>query len=136
MKHAEAELKPEVTSIRADVGAAVTDADVDSYARITDIQDKSSRLRALVQAWEKQQREERKMRKDYAERMLWGLVGQGLLVNLAFFGIGFGWLEIEKWVATSFILAVLAEISGMTLLILRYLFPKESTDLLATIQKL
>jgi len=58
------------------------------------------------------------------------------LVNFAFFAIGWGWITVSPWVANSFILAVFGEISGMVLLVVKYLFPKVSSDVLATLEKL
>ena len=76
------------------------------------------------------------MRQKYAKWLLAAMFVQMALVNLAFLAIGFGWIQINPWVANSFILAVFGEISGMVLFIVKYLFPKVSSDVLATIEKL
>jgi hypothetical protein len=76
------------------------------------------------------------MRKTYATALLAGLGVQMLLVNAAFFLIGFKLLQVEQWIANTFIMAVFAEIAGMTFFVIKYLFPKVSSDVLATLEKL
>ncbi len=58
------------------------------------------------------------------------------LVNFAFFCIGWGWIHVDKWVSTSFILAVLGEIVGMANIVIKYLFPKQGDTILHLIEKL
>ena len=118
------------------VGAAVTREDLDAYGRLREIEDKSHKLQMILEAWRLQHAEERAMRKTYATAMLAGLGTQALLVNAAFFLIGFKLIQVDQWVANTFIMAVFAEIAGMTYFIIKYLFPKVSSDTLAMLEKL
>src|SRR6266481_8716974 len=96
------------------VGSAVTRQELDAYGRFREIEDRSYKLQRILEAWEGQHREERAMRKTYAAWMLIGLGVQMLLVNAAFFLIGFKMIEVNQWVANTFIMAVFGEIAGMT----------------------
>jgi hypothetical protein len=118
------------------IGPSVSSEDIDAYGRWRDIENKSYKLQKLLEAWERQHTEERAMRKTYATALLVALGIQMLLVNSAFFLIGFGLLRVEQWVANTFIMAVFGEIAGMTFFIIKYLFPKVSADVLSTVEKL
>jgi hypothetical protein len=118
------------------IGSQVTSADVDTYGRLREIEDKSRRSATLLQAWERQHTEERNLRRTYARWLLIALFVQMALVNLAFFALGLKWIQVEQWVANTFILAVFSEIASMTFFVIKYLFPKVSTDVLATLEKL
>ena len=98
--------------------------------------DKSTALRTVLSAWKVQQVEERKLRAAYAGRLLWALFVQVGLVNIAFFAIGFGWLEIDEWTARTFIMAVFAEIAGLVLCVVKYLFSKNGNEIFELVKKL
>lgn len=118
------------------VGGEVRPEDVDVYGRLREIQDKSYKLRTVLEAWERQQSEERALRQGYAKKILIALFVQMGLVNVAFFAIGLGWLVVEEWVANTFIMAVFGEIAAMGLIVIKYLFPKVGSDVLGLIEKL
>jgi hypothetical protein len=118
------------------IGASVSPDEIEVYGRYQEIADRSAKLRTILAAWERQHTEERQMRQRYARWLLVGMFIQMALVNFAFFAIGWGWIQVSQWVATSFILAVFGEISGMVFFIVKYLFPKVSSDVLATVEKL
>ena len=44
------------------------------------------------------------------------------------FLMGFGVIEIDRWVATTFIGGTLAQVSAMIAVVLKYLFPARSGD--------
>jgi hypothetical protein len=117
-------------------GSSVSSDDIEPWARFREVEDRSYRLRTLVQTWEHQQREERKLRRDYASRLLWIWVVQALVVNLAFVLIGLRILVVDQWVANAFILSVFVELVGMVLIVMRYLFPKDGDSLLKLIERL
>lgn len=119
-----------------EIGASVSPDEIEVFGRYQEITDRSAKLRTVLAAWERQHTEERQMRQRYAVWLLAGMFVQMALVNVAFFAIGLAWIQVSQWVATSFILAVFGEISGMVLFIVKYLFPKVSSDVLATIEKL
>ena len=118
------------------VGGEVRPEDVDVYGRLREIEDKSYKLRTVLEAWERQQSEERALRQGYAKKILVALFVQMGLVNVAFFAIGLGWLAVEEWVANTFIMAVFGEIAAMALIVIKYLFPKVGSDVLGLIEKL
>jgi len=118
------------------VGGEVRPEDVDVYGRLREIEDKSYKLRTVLEAWERQQSEERALRQGYAKKILIALFVQMGLVNIAFFAMGFGWLAVEQWVANTFILAVFGEIGAMALIVIKYLFPEVGMDVLGLIEKL
>ena len=117
-------------------GSSVSSGDIEPWARLREVEDRSYRLRTLVQTWEHQQREERKLRRDYASRLLWIWVVQAFVVNLAFVLIGLRILVVDQWVANAFILSVFVELVGMVLIVMRYLFPKDGDSLLNLIERL
>lgn len=111
-----------------EVGAKINAGDVDAYGQLVEFHTKADRLDRLLTAWETQQNEERKLRKSYVKYLKWSLAIQGTLVNLAFFLIGVEVLEVEEWVAATFIGAVFAELTAMTFVVLRFLFPSSDTS--------
>jgi len=118
------------------VGGEVQPKDVDVYGRLREIEDRSYKLRTVLDAWERQQSEERALRQGYAKKILIALLAQMGLVNMAFFALGFRWLSAEPWVANTFIMAVFGEIAAMALVVIKYLFPKVGSDVLSIIEKL
>lgn len=119
------------------VGQPLTDINqIDDYERLESIRNRSQKIQIILTTWETQQTEERNLRKTYAKWLLIALFSQILLINTAFFLIGFGFLEIEKWIATTFIIAVFIEISALLLVVVNYLFPKVGTELIKLIENL
>ncbi len=118
------------------VGGEVRPEDVDVYGRLLEIEDKSYKLRTVLEAWERQQSEERALRQGYAKKILIALFVQMGLVNIAFFAIGLRWLAVEAWVANTFVMAVFGEIAAMALIVIKYLFPQVGSDALGSIEKL
>ena len=94
------------------VGGEVRPEDVDVYGRLREIEDKSYKLRTVLDAWERQQSEERALRQGYAKKILIALFVQMGLVNIAFFAVGFHLLTVEPWVVNTFIMAVFGEIAA------------------------
>ena len=116
-------LSPDARRLIESIGSTVTNEDIAIYERIRRIEDSSYRLRTVVEAWEKQQTEERNLRSRYAKWLVIVLSLQVVVINIAFFLIGFGLINIEEWVASSFIVSALLEISSMIFVVVRYLFP-------------
>lgn len=127
-----AELKEKIISI----GNPLTDiSQVDDYGKLEKIRNRSHKLQIILTTWEIQQTEERNLRKTYAKWLLIALFTQIVLINSVFFFIGFGLMVVERWVATTFIIAVFFEISALLLVVVNYLFPKVGSDLLKLLQK-
>lgn len=111
-----------------EIGSAVTSDDIDTYRQIREIEDKSYKLKIVLDAWKAQKKEERKWRNIYAGVLLLFLFIQIVIVNVSFFLIGAGTLKVEEWVANTFIIAVFGEVASLTLVIVRYLFPKTTEE--------
>ena len=107
------------------LGKPATNEDVTIYERVRRIEDESYELRTIVASWEKQQSDERDLRNRYAKWLVIALFIQIAVINIAFFLIGFGLLTVERWVASSFIVGVFVEVTGMTFVVMRYLFPTQ-----------
>ena len=115
-------------NIVAEIGSAVTSDDIDTYRQIREIEDKSYKLKIELDAWKAQKKEERKWRNIYAGVLLLFLFIQIVIVNVSFFLIVAGTLKVEEWVANTFIIAVFGEVASLTLVIVRYLFPKTGEE--------
>jgi hypothetical protein len=113
----------------ARIGKRVTPEDVDDYVRKKETRDRSHYLRTWVTAWKEQQAEERKMRKSYASWLLRLMTGQILAINAIFILMGCGLLTVERWAASTFIVASFAEVAGLILIVVKYLFPTSSSQL-------
>ena len=118
------------------IGSEVQHEDIDTWQRVRETEDRSHKLRTVLQVWEGQQNEERSLRRSYARTLVWILIAQVALVNLAFFAIGFERIAVEQWVAVTFIMAVFGEIAAMVLVVVKYLFTDVASDVLRLIEKL
>ena len=94
------------------VGSPVTSEDVDTYDRLSQVQSRSE-----------EQRSERLLRLIYGGTLLALLSGQVVAVTTFTFLIGFGVIEVDRWVTTTFIGGTLGQVSAMTFTVVRYLFP-------------
>ncbi len=110
-------------------------AQIDNYGRLEEIRNRSQKLQIILNTWNTQQTEERNLRRTYAKWLLIALFSQIVLINAAFFLIGFGLMAVEKWVATTFIIAVFFEISALLLVVVNYLFPKVGSELIKLLEK-
>lgn len=129
-------LPSEIRALVKGIGTEVTKSDLDTYGVLLELQSQAETLNTILGAWENQQTEERKLRRSYITFLKWSLGGQAIIVNVSFFLIGFGFMEISEWVAGSFILAVFAELATMSTLVLRYLFPEISASLLENLKEI
>lgn len=121
-------LSPTAQRIVQSIGEPVTNEDIDMvdiYERVRRIEDESYELRTIVASWEKQQSDERDLRNRYAKWLVIALFIQVAIINIAFFLIGFGLITLERWVASSFIVGVFVEVTGMTFVVVKYLFPTQ-----------
>ena len=120
----------------SEIGAPVSSEELDAYKFITEVDDKSLKINTILSTWSNQQNEERKIRKVFALALLICLFFQIIIINTTFFLIGFNVLIISQWLANTFILAVFAEIVSMSYIVLKYLFPRSSNELVSLIAKL
>lgn len=131
-----AELPEDVRREVESVGTVVTSDQLDNYGRLKEIENKSHKIKTVLDAWQNQQSEERALRRSFAKLLLTAVFVQIALVNISFFAIGLKYLTVDKWVATSFILAVLADVVAMATIVIKYLFPKPGAEVLELIEKL
>ena len=90
----------------------MTSQDVDTYDRLSQVQARSEGLRS-----------ERRLRMVYGGALLALMSGQIVAVTAFMFLIGFGVIHVDRWVTTTFITGTLGQVSGMTFVVVRYLFP-------------
>jgi hypothetical protein len=116
-------------------GTEVTSKDIDAYSKYQDIGHKEKKLDTVLKAWTAQEDEYRKARKRYANCILGALLVQGIVVNVAFFLIGNKKIEVDPWVANSFILGVFAEMATLSLVVFKYFFPSSPSSLVSLVEK-
>jgi len=103
--------------------------DVDNILRVRYADEHISRLKTVIEAWQVQQEEERKLRQQYAKVLISIVAGEIVIIFLAFFLLGFSLISVEKWMAEIFLVGVLAQSSSLILVVLKYLFPDRAIDL-------
>jgi hypothetical protein len=121
-KRSKPQLPQPLQALVKDIGRPVSSADIDTYGRLQEIQDRSHRVRAIVKAWKEQQAQDRQLREKYAHWLMIAMAVQAVLVNLVFILLGLGVLVVEVWTARVFIMAVFGEIVALVLLVVKYLF--------------
>ena len=99
------------------IGSRVTSEDIDTYDRLEQVK---SRTEA--------QRTERLLRRTYGWALLALLTIEIIAVLVIAFLIGFGVVDLDRWVATTFIGGTFTQVSGLAYLIVRHLFPAPSGD--------
>ena len=97
---------------------------------------KDKKLKDVLGAWSQQAKDERNLRKLYAKLLMAALFVQIALVNLAFFLIGWGYLNVDEWTARTFVIAVFLELSAMVFFIVKYLFAPQDKNILDLIENL
>ena len=99
------------------IGTPVTSEEIDSYDRLS-----------RIQAREQSERSDQKLRLIYAGALLVLLSSQIITVTAFSFFMGFGLINVDRWVTTTFIGGTLGEVSAMAFLVVRYLFPVEKRN--------
>lgn len=99
------------------IGSRVTSEDIDTYDRLEQLASRSAG-----------QRSERNLRLIYGWALLVLLSVEIVSVLAIAFLIGFQVIELDRWVATTFIGGTFTQVSGLAFLIVRYLFPVRPGD--------
>ena len=120
-------LPAELREIVQEVGEKVTSEDVDLYRKLQLATNESFRDKAILEAWAKQQNQKNGLRQRVAWCLMVAMAIQAIAINVFFALIGLGWLNYEQWVASTFIGAVFAEFAALVTVMVRYLFPADST---------
>src|SRR5579872_2473933 len=110
--------------------------ELDAYSRLRDVEDKSYHLRTIVAAWSTQQEQDRVIRNAYSRWLAWTLSLQLVLVNTVFVLIGSGVLRFEAWVTNVFVVSVFGEVTGLVLIVVKYLFPQSVSKVLELLERL
>ncbi|MBO9490351.1 hypothetical protein J7384_08260 [Endozoicomonas sp. G2_1] len=92
------------------------------------LQDKSktSATDLLVNERVEDSKADRELKKSYARWFVYILIGQLIVMNIAFFCVGFGWLSFDEWSLNLYMGGTLAEVFGVILVITKNLFPTKS----------
>jgi hypothetical protein len=128
-KSSKSELPDNLKELVPSTPDVVLPKDIDTYRQLREIDDQSKFLRTVVNTWQKQQNQDREMRKSYAFWLMVGLAIQAAIVNLVFFLIAFGKVEVDPWTARTFIVAVFTEIAALALIVVKYLYQPTSDQI-------
>lgn len=96
----------------AQIGTPVTSEEVDTFVRLSQLHSKTEG-----------ERDDRKLRVVYGVTLLALLSSQIIAITLFTFLVGFGCMDIDRWISTTFVGGTLGEVSGLAFLVVRYLFP-------------
>ena len=119
------------------IGSEIVGKDLLEELRIkTELQDRSYKLRTVVNAWKAQESLERDLRKAYANWLLGGFFAQLFVITAAFFLIGFDVIQIPTWVANGFIIGTFAELASLMFVVTKYLFPDRAAKVIDLIERL
>lgn len=118
------------------LGDEVSSEDLDVYRIVNEENRKSEKLKQVLDSWCSNESQDRTLRSRYAGYLLLLLGFQVLLIDAGFFLVGFNILVVEPWVVNTFILSSFAEITGLVIVIVRYLFPDSKGKLLDLINHL
>ena len=70
---------------------------------------------------------DRELKRSYAKRFIFILVGQLFIMNIAFFCVGLDWIQFDKWSLNLYMGGTLAEVFGVILVITKNLFPGKNS---------
>jgi hypothetical protein len=120
-----------VTSVEGNV----TKEEIDTWGRYQEIQDKSYRMRSIIETWRGQQELDRRLRKIYATIMVIALFIEIVFSFTVILLIGYEKIRIDQWVANVFFTAVFAQTAAMIMAIVKYLFPPTNVEFLKLLEK-
>jgi hypothetical protein len=93
--------------------------------RISQEPDKANQLDPLTNEQVENSKQDRNLKKRYANGFIWILSVQLIVMNLVFIAAGVGWLKFEQWTLDIYMTGTLAEVFGLVLVITKNLFPVE-----------
>jgi hypothetical protein len=129
-------ISSEISNLISSIEEPVTPDDIDTYGKYKDIENKSRKINTILRAWNAQQQQERDLRNSYAKTFIVIIVLQLAVINLVVVLVGLGCLFLPQWVFTTLVISVFGEISAMSMVIIKYLFPEMSNKLLDLLEKL
>lgn len=108
--------------------------DLNTLEKLYYLDNHGQKMAVILDSWEKQQSEERRLRKFYATVLLVGVFSQMVFIDVLVCLLGRGVLVLEKWVVSSVIFTVFLEIMGLVAVVIQYLFPKKDGEFLRIIK--
>ena len=75
-----------------------------------------------LKAWVEQQKEDRKLRKDYSKYLMWTFWAQLFIMYIVLFLIALGCFSLTNEQFIAFFVTVFAEITALVAIVTRYLF--------------
>jgi hypothetical protein len=106
------------------------DISLDDALRVQVAHERSVRLRTLLAALSTQMEDERKMRRSYATALLCLLYIEVIAIFAAFFMVAANIIHAEPWMASTFLVTAFLQSAGLVALVVKYLFPDRSIDVL------
>ena len=91
-------------------------------------QNKTYKLKYVLNIWSTSHKEELNMKRIVAIVIFSLLIFEMILVGIAFFFMGFKLIEIETWVAETFIAGIIIQIFAIATIVVKGLFPQKSTN--------
>jgi hypothetical protein len=125
---------PTAASVVVSTGLPVEPSDVDAWLRVREADERLHRLETVIRAWEEQQREERSLRSIYAKVLIAILGAELAAIFAAFFLVGAGLLHPPQWMAEGFLLTGFLQSTGLVLIVVKYLFPERSSEVLRLVE--
>lgn len=126
----------QLSSLVERIGDPVSSEDIERWVAAKQAEDRSHKLREVLRTWGATQASELPLRKLFAVGVLILLSAQVLAIFVYAYLLGGGVFHAEEWVATTFMLGALGEVSALALVVTRYLFPDSAAQVLSVIEKL
>lgn len=111
------------TDLVKEIGESVSPNEVDALLHA---HDRSYSIRAIVDAWARQQQEDRNLRRYYANWLVGIITAQLAIIYLVLFLIGFGFLDLDSQTVNVFVVGVFGETAVLGYIVCRYLFSDSS----------
>jgi hypothetical protein len=110
-----------LSEARPAVLKALKKAEQDPSAEISTMPPMDPEKQAVVE----DKRADTELKRFYAYRFIWILIGQLVVLNLVFIAIGLGFLKYSDFVINLFLGGTLLEVFGVVLVITKYLFSRK-----------
>lgn len=127
-------LVAEAGGIVTEVGSPLRPTDVDEFVRLQDASERLTHLRTFIRAWSQQQKEERALRKTYATALIAILASELALTFLAFYLLAFKVGTSGGTPLAAFLVTALVQSAALVMVVVRYLFPDRTADVLRLIE--
>ena len=126
------------SSVIKDTVGDVTPEELDIYKGYKGLENYRFKLETVLEIWQKQEEQDRNLRKIVAYAIFGGLGVELIIGNLIMILMGFGKIKIEQWVANIFFVGMYTQIVTLVTVVVKNLFPtpqKDGNNLLKEIVK-